>query len=117
MSLNLIKTKAWAADMDVMVTVCDLDGIIVYMNKASILGFHKYGGAELIGKSLLDCHNPNSQNKIREMLEHPYTNVYVIDKENERRIIRQFPWMEDGEHKGIIEMSFDLPANYDEKKR
>jgi hypothetical protein len=48
--MNLIHAKSWAEEMDVRVTVCDLKGIIVYMNRASALGLHKYGGAELIGK-------------------------------------------------------------------
>ena len=115
--MNLIEATAWAEEMDVRVTVCDLDATIVYMNKASILGFHKYGGAELIGKSLFDCHLAVSQEKIKEMLEYPQVNTYVISKNEERRLIRQFPWMENGEHKGIIEISFSLPADFEEKKR
>ena len=108
--MNLIKTKSWADKMDVKV-------IIVYINKASIVGFHKYGCAELIGKSLLDCHNSNSKNIIQEMLIHPFSNTYAINKNNEKRMIHQFPWMENGEHKGIIEMSFDLPADFEIKDR
>lgn len=115
--MNLIDAKTWANEMDVRVTVCDLNAKIVYMNKASILGFHKYGGANLIGKSLLDCHLPVSQTLIREMLEHPATNTYINKKEFEQRLIRQFPWMEDGEHKGIIEFSFELPFDFDVKQQ
>ena len=115
--MNLIEATAWADEMDIRVTVCDLKATIVYMNKASILGFHKYGGADLIGKSLLDCHLPVSQEKIREMLEYPQVDTYAINKNEEKRLIRQFPWMEDGEHKGIIEISFDLPPDFEEKKR
>ena len=115
--MNLIKAKAWAEEMDVMLTVCDNEGVIVYMNKASILGFHKYGGEELIGQSLLKCHNPQSQKHIEEMLQFPQTNIYITSKETERRLIRQFPWVENGEVKGIIEMSFDLHAEVPEKKR
>lgn len=113
--MNLIETRAWADDMDIMVTVCDLKGVIVYMNKASVMGFHKYGGAELIGKSLLNCHNATSKAKIQEMLEFPSTNIYVSESDNEKRMIRQFPWMEDGKHKGIIELSFLLPLSFEVK--
>lgn len=115
--MNLIKAKAWANQMDVSVTVCDLKGIIVYMNQASVLDFQKYGGADLIGKSLIDCHNLKSQQKIREMLEYPYTNTYVIEKDNDKKIIRQFPWIEAGQTKGIIELSFKLPADLEIKNR
>lgn len=115
--MNLIDAKSWADEMDVQVTVCDINGMVVYMNRASIMGFIKYGGADLIGKSLLDCHNFKSQEKIKEMLEYPHVNSYIVNKDNEKRMIHQMPWLEDGEHKGIIELSFMLPATFEEKKR
>jgi hypothetical protein len=115
--MNLISAKSWAEEMDVQVTVCDLKGIIVYMNRAAVLGMHKYGGAELIGKSLFSCHNPHSCEIIKEMLEHPYVNIYIVEKAGERRIIRQFPWEEDSEHLGIIEFSFPVPFDIPVKIR
>jgi len=115
--MNLIHAKSWAEEMDVRVTVCNLKGIIVYMNRSSVLSMHKYGGAELIGKSIFDCHNPRSCEIIREMLEHPYVNTYIVEKAGERRLIRQFPWEEDGEHKGIIEFSFFVPFDMQVKVR
>jgi DUF438 domain-containing protein len=48
----------WAEQMDCAVTVCDKDGIIIYMNEKSRKTFEKYGN--LIGKNLMDCHNPSS---------------------------------------------------------
>ncbi|HPB05166.1 MAG TPA: PAS domain-containing protein [Prolixibacteraceae bacterium] len=115
--MNLIDAAAWAHEMDVRVTVCNKKGVIVYMNQASALGMHKYGGYELLGKSLFDCHNPASSAKIREMLEIPSVNVYITEKQEERRLIRQFPWEENGEHKGIIEFSFALPFDVEVKNR
>ena len=38
------------------VVICSLDHKIIYMNPAAAANYHKYGGAELLGKSLLDCH-------------------------------------------------------------
>jgi transcriptional regulator with PAS, ATPase and Fis domain len=38
------------------ITVCDREGIVVYMNDRSKLQFSKDGGESLIGKSLVDCH-------------------------------------------------------------
>lgn len=107
--MNIIKAKAWADEMDVMLTVCDLNGTIVYMNQASVLGFHKYGGTELIGKSLFNCHQPESQEKIKNMLEFPQVNTHIIHKDNKRRLIRLFPWIENGENKGLIELNFEIP--------
>ena len=42
------------------VVVCGLDHTILYMNPAAVTLYEKWGGAALAGKSLLDCHNPNS---------------------------------------------------------
>jgi hypothetical protein len=115
--MNLIHAKSWAEEMDVRVTVCNLKGIIVYMNRASVFSMHKYGGTDLIGKSIFDCHNPHSCEIIKEMLEHPTVNVYIVEKAGERRLIRQFPWEEDGQHKGIIEFSFPVPFDIQVKIR
>jgi hypothetical protein len=115
--MNLVSAHSWAEDMDVRVTVCDLKGIIVYLNKSAALHMHKYGGYELIGKSLFDCHNSNSIQIIKEMLDHPFVNVYIVEKAGERRLIRQFPWEEDGIHKGIIELSFPIPFDIGIKVR
>ena len=41
------------------VVVCDLDHTILYMNPAAVVDYGKYGGAALLGKSLLACHNPH----------------------------------------------------------
>ena len=40
--------------------VCGLDHTILYLNPAAVALYEKWGGAALLGKSLLDCHNPNS---------------------------------------------------------
>ena len=40
------------------VVICDLDHTILYMNPAAVVDYGKYGGAALLGKSLLACHTP-----------------------------------------------------------
>lgn len=50
------------------VVLCNLEHEIIYMNPASVENYHKWGGAELVGKSLLNCHNPNSVEKIRMVI-------------------------------------------------
>jgi transcriptional regulator with PAS, ATPase and Fis domain len=115
--MNLITAHSWADEMDVRVTVCDHKGIIVYMNKTAALSMHKYGSYDLIGKSLFDCHNPKSCSMIKEMLENPFVNSYMVEKEGKRRLIRQFPWEEEDSFKGIIEMSFPIPVDLEVKVR
>lgn len=51
------------------IVICETDHKIVYMNPAAIERYAKKGGAELIGQSLLDCHNDKSNEKIRSIVE------------------------------------------------
>ncbi|NLL79950.1 MAG: PAS domain-containing protein [Clostridiales bacterium] len=50
------------------VVICNLDHEIIYMNPAAISSYEKRGGSALIGKSLLDCHNADSNEKIKQVL-------------------------------------------------
>ncbi len=50
------------------VVLCNLEHEIIYMNPAAIKNYEKRGGKELIGKSLLDCHNSESIKKIKEVI-------------------------------------------------
>jgi transcriptional regulator with PAS, ATPase and Fis domain len=101
----------WFEEFDGAITVCDLDGIITYMNRASIVQFAKYGGAGLIGQSLIDCHPEPSKTKLKEMLKVPQTNTYTIGKSGKKKIIHQTPLYKDGVFTGLIEMSFVLPTD------
>lgn len=56
-------------DMDrASVVICDLDHKIIYMNPAAVKRYAKRGGAALVGKSLLDCHNENSNGMIKKVV-------------------------------------------------
>ena len=50
------------------IVLCDLEHTIVYMNPAAIANYSKYGGVSLIGKCLLDCHNPQSRESIEKVV-------------------------------------------------
>ena len=68
----------WADEMNCAVTVCDTQGIILYMNEKACRTFAGHGN--LIGRNLFDCHSPKSQEKIRELLETGGVNAYTIEK-------------------------------------
>ena len=51
------------------VVLCDLAHTIVYMNPAARQRYAKWGGAALVGKNLLDCHNERSRALIRQIVE------------------------------------------------
>ena len=72
----------WSDEVEGAVTVCDLNGIITYMNESSKKQFAKYGGESLIGQNLLDCHPEPSRSKLAEMLKTPTTNCYISEKKD-----------------------------------
>ncbi len=97
------------SEINVAVTVCDKEGIILYMNKKSIATFQKDGGAALIGKNLFNCHPGQSKEKLAALIKNQQANSYTIEKNGVHKMIHQTPWFENGEFKGLIEFSFEIP--------
>lgn len=97
----------WAEDINAAVTVCDADGIILFMNKKSRRTFSRHG--DLIGKNLFDCHSEKSKDKIHHMLATGESNSYTISKEGQRKMIYQTPWRRDGKIAGMVEISMVIP--------
>ena len=91
------------------VTVCDTDGIILYINKKAAKDFTKWGGLDLIGKNLYDCHKPSSNEKIKEIIATGLANTYTIEKNGVKKLIHQAPWYKNGTISGLIEISIILP--------
>lgn len=50
------------------VVICGLDYEIIYMNPAAVSRYAARGGADLVGKSLMLCHGPKSQEQIKEVV-------------------------------------------------
>lgn len=50
------------------VVICGLDHEIIYMNPAAVSRYASRGGADLVGKSLMLCHGPKSQEQIEEVV-------------------------------------------------
>ena len=42
---------------------------IIYMNPAAVISYAKGDGDKLIGRSLLECHNPESRDKIQQVVD------------------------------------------------
>lgn len=71
------------------VVICNLDHEILYMNPAAVKRYEKQGGAGLVGKSLLLCHNQESRKKLEKVIawfhksrEHDRIYTFRNDKEN-----------------------------------
>ncbi len=50
------------------VVLCDLGHKIVYLNKSAAEHYSRFGGAELLGKSLLGCHGKRSREIIEKVV-------------------------------------------------
>lgn len=98
----------WAKEINCAVTVCDTKGDILYMNDKACHTFEKYG--DLIGKNLFDCHNPKSNEKIKDMLTNGGSNCYTIEKNGIKKMIYQTVWKEGDIIKGLVELSMELPS-------
>ena len=107
MNDNRNMTPDWAKEMNCAVTVCDKDGVILYMNDKAKETFSKHG--DLIGKSLIPCHNENSRAIIAKLLETGGTNAYTIEKNGLKKMIYQTAWKENGEVAGLVERSMVIP--------
>ena len=51
------------------VVICDLEHTSIYMNPVAIERYAKWGGKDLMGKSLLNCHNEKSREMIQKVVE------------------------------------------------
>ena len=104
----MIENIEWAEQMNCAVTVCDSEGVILYMNEKARQTFASHG--DLIGKNLFECHNEESKAKIRHMLSTGESNAYTIAKGDVRKMIYQTPWRKDGKIAGMVEISMVIPT-------
>lgn len=51
------------------VVICNTDYEIIYLNKTAAERYAKRGGYSLVGKSLFDCHNDDSNCRIRKVVD------------------------------------------------
>jgi transcriptional regulator with PAS, ATPase and Fis domain len=99
----------WTKEFKGAITVCDKEGKILQMNDKAIATFEKYGGEDLIGKDLLDCHPEPSKTMLKEMLLTEKANSYTIEKNGVKKLIYQSPWYENQKYMGFVELSLEIP--------
>ena len=90
------------------VVICDLDHTIVYMNPSAIDRYAKRGGAALVGSSILDCHNADSNDKIRRVVEwfaadESHNRVFTFHNEKENKDVYMIALREKGRLIGYYE--------------
>ena len=87
------------------ITVCDLDGVVLYQNKRSI----EVNG-DVRNKSMIPCHSERSRQIIQRLITNGENNAYTIEKRGLRKLIYQTPWFEAGDEAGLVEFSLEIPA-------
>ena len=87
------------------ITVCDLDGVVLYQNKRSI-----EGNGDVRNKSMIPCHSERSRQIINRLITNGENNAYTIEKRGLRKLIYQTPWFEAGDVAGLVEFSLEIPA-------
>jgi transcriptional regulator with PAS, ATPase and Fis domain len=104
-----MELEAWVKEFPGAVTVCDPEGGVLAMNDASVRMFAKSGGRELVGQNLMGCHPGDSGDKLQRLLNERKANTYTIEKGGRRILIHQTPWTVNGEYRGFVELSIELP--------
>ena len=72
------------------IVICDRNHTIIYMNPPAVADYGKYGGAALLGRSVLDCHGPASKQRIQQVLawfaESPDHNIIYTSHSSSRNM-------------------------------
>jgi hypothetical protein len=105
-----MKDHSWVNEFGGAVTVFGLDGTILAMNHRAAQTFADQGGADLIGQNGFDCHPAPARAKLQQLMDAQKTNAYTIEKKGVKKLIYQAPWFEEGEYRGFVELSLELPA-------
>lgn len=81
--------KSLAEQDETPIVICDLNHTMVYLNPVAKAHYARYGGGELTGRSLMDCHPPKACEAIERVVEyfradpsHNSVYTYHSDKDN-----------------------------------
>ena len=90
------------------VVICNLKHEIIYMNPAAVNSYAKRGGDKLIGRSLLDCHNQESRDKIQKVVDwfaadESHNLVYTFHNEKQNKDVYMVALREEGRLIGYYE--------------
>jgi hypothetical protein len=75
------------------------------------------GGKALIGKSLMDCHPPEAQKRLKEVMLSGRPHAFTIEKKGVKKLVNQGHWKRKGQVGGLVELYFELPKDTQDLKR
>ena len=92
----------------VSVVICNLNHEIIYMNPQAIRSYEKRGGEKLIGRSLMECHNAESAEKIQKVIEwfaadESHNIVYTFHNEKQNKDVYMVALRDSGKLIGYYE--------------
>ncbi|MDY3855393.1 MAG: PAS domain-containing protein [Butyribacter sp.] len=90
------------------VVICNLKHEIIYMNPAAVQNYEKWGGDKLLGRSLLDCHNAESSEKIQRVVDwfakdESHNIVYTFHNEKQNKDVYMVALRDSGKLIGYYE--------------
>ena len=110
---NADKNFDWVDELNLSITVTDLDDNIIYMNEKSQSSFPSTS----IGDNLHYCHQKFSNEIISKLKSENISNTYTIQKDGIKKLIHQTPWYISGELAGLVEFSIEIPNEMEHKNR
>jgi transcriptional regulator with PAS, ATPase and Fis domain len=102
----------WLEGMNIAVTVCDTEGVGLYLNEQAAEVFKREGGKALVGKNLLDCHPEPGRAKMLALLKGQRAHTYIMKRNGRRRLLHSVPWFKEGKFAGLVEIAFDVPGEF-----
>lgn len=90
------------------IVICNLKHEIIYMNPVAVQSYEKRGGDKLIGRSLLDCHNAESKDKIQRVVawfaeDESHNIVYTFHNEKQNKDVYMVALRDSGKLIGYYE--------------
>ena len=95
----------WAKELDAAVCVCDLKGIVTYMNKKGVIAY----GSDLTGKEIYSCHPAPALEKFKNLMASGKENIYSIEKNGIKKMVYQLPLVENGKCVAYAEIVKEIP--------
>jgi len=89
--------------------VCDEDYEILYLNEKAAKDHAEDGGRALVGKDLMDCHPPEAQERLREVMASGRPNVYTTERKGKKKLVYQCQWKRKGRVGGLVQLVIELP--------
>ena len=90
------------------IVICNLKHEIIYMNPVAVQSYEKWGGDKLIGRSLLDCHNAESNEKTQRVVDwfdedESHNIVYTFHNEKQNKDVYMVALRDSGKLIGYYE--------------